>query len=593
MKVKLTKIKIKDFKGIKSFETDFKNKNLIEGENGLGKTTILDAIYFCLFSKDSTGLKKFKWEPLNADNNIVDTFHLEIELTFDTDGVTNVFRKETIKSKAKRVDAVKEFSVVTNLYVNEEIMETNKEFAEKTDELLGTEEMFFMGSSVYYLLSQVDWKDARNLVTKTLGNVGNEEIFNTMVTKNNYPKPEVISALKEILIKKDADKIKSQCTIEVDSAQNDLNVNVGKVSVLEELIKDNVDSQEKSHEALKVESDNIQTQLISYQNDVNHNKTIDKSISEMEIRCSALKIEISNANVADPHIKTKSEIERKQQELKDIDLQLASLTTKWNSLNTNTSETNICPTCSQQFPQEIIDKALKNIEDQKEQVKSQGQKLKQDKTDVANAISTLTVKLSEPVETIDTTAKNKELGQLTADIEKASKEKKVISDVTNLLQRKEGITKIISQSTAVSDYKTRLELLNTTNAELETKIKKNQFIKDVVKDFQITKYETITKQINDNFSNIKLKLFETLKNGSVKEVFTVTTGGVDYKSLNTAGKISAGIEMCNVMQKTNDTSLPIIIDNKESINAIPSVDTQVICCAVSKEPELKIKKGGE
>ena len=51
--MKLLKLKLKNFKGIKDFtlETDGKNVN-VYGENGTGKTTIFDAFLWLLFDKD-------------------------------------------------------------------------------------------------------------------------------------------------------------------------------------------------------------------------------------------------------------------------------------------------------------------------------------------------------------------------------------------------------------------------------------------------------------------------------------------------------------------------------------------------------------
>jgi len=50
MKLTINSIDIKNFKGCTSLHLDFtKNRNILEGENGIGKTTVLDAITWCLF----------------------------------------------------------------------------------------------------------------------------------------------------------------------------------------------------------------------------------------------------------------------------------------------------------------------------------------------------------------------------------------------------------------------------------------------------------------------------------------------------------------------------------------------------------------
>ncbi|BFI73622.1 DNA double-strand break repair Rad50 ATPase [Nanoarchaeota archaeon] len=51
--MKLYSIKLENFKNHKNFELNFEDKNIIIGENGVGKTSIFQAILFSLFGKDS------------------------------------------------------------------------------------------------------------------------------------------------------------------------------------------------------------------------------------------------------------------------------------------------------------------------------------------------------------------------------------------------------------------------------------------------------------------------------------------------------------------------------------------------------------
>ena len=51
--MKLQKIYIKNFRGIKEVFIDFRGKtNLLIGDNGCGKTTILEAVDLCLSSSN-------------------------------------------------------------------------------------------------------------------------------------------------------------------------------------------------------------------------------------------------------------------------------------------------------------------------------------------------------------------------------------------------------------------------------------------------------------------------------------------------------------------------------------------------------------
>ena len=57
--IKLKKLILENFKGIKELKIDFSNVTNIFGDNGVGKTTIFDAFTWLMFGKDSTDKKDF------------------------------------------------------------------------------------------------------------------------------------------------------------------------------------------------------------------------------------------------------------------------------------------------------------------------------------------------------------------------------------------------------------------------------------------------------------------------------------------------------------------------------------------------------
>lgn len=68
MIVILNSIKIRKFKKLDDVQYYFgSGLNMLTGRNGSGKSSVLDAITWCLFGKDFTDRKKFNLMPLNPD----------------------------------------------------------------------------------------------------------------------------------------------------------------------------------------------------------------------------------------------------------------------------------------------------------------------------------------------------------------------------------------------------------------------------------------------------------------------------------------------------------------------------------------------
>jgi len=74
------RVKIENFRGIKSLEMAIINKTEIVGPNGSGKSTILDAVLWCLTGRDSKGRSNYKITTVGTE--------LDAVVEVDVDGVT-------------------------------------------------------------------------------------------------------------------------------------------------------------------------------------------------------------------------------------------------------------------------------------------------------------------------------------------------------------------------------------------------------------------------------------------------------------------------------------------------------------------------
>ena len=65
MNIKIKKLSLLNFKGIRELSIEFDEVTNIHGENGTGKSTIFDAFTWLLFGKDSHDSKDFNIKTLD------------------------------------------------------------------------------------------------------------------------------------------------------------------------------------------------------------------------------------------------------------------------------------------------------------------------------------------------------------------------------------------------------------------------------------------------------------------------------------------------------------------------------------------------
>ena len=102
--------------------------------------------------------------------------------------------------------------------------------------------------------------------------------------------------------------------------------------------------------------------------------------------------------------------------------------------------------------------------------------------------------------------------------------------------------------------------------------------------------DSISESINSNFEGISWKLFENQINGGLKETCELTVNGVPYGSLNAGHRIVSGLQIVKALQNLYGVSMPVFIDNAESINDfnMPIMDCQTILLKVS-DGDLKVE----
>ena len=102
---------------------------------------------------------------------------------------------------------------------------------------------------------------------------------------------------------------------------------------------------------------------------------------------------------------------------------------------------------------------------------------------------------------------------------------------------------------------------------------------------EYTRYKTrvVEEGVNAMFRIAKFRLFREQANGGIEERCDVTVDGVPYGSLNNGMKINVGIDIINALSRHNGVTVPLFVDNAESVTNLERADAQVIRLVVSAD----------
>ena len=167
--------------------------------------------------------------------------------------------------------------------------------------------------------------------------------------------------------------------------------------------------------------------------------------------------------------------------------------------------------------------------------------------------------------------------------------KSKISDTEKEIAR---LRSIIASQSSISMYEKRIEELKQQEKEYGLMMAKSENDLMLIEEFIKTKCAEVERLINDHFEAVKWKLFDLQVNGGINDCCEATVDGVDYSTnLNSAAKINAGLDIINAVSGVINVSVPIWIDNAESIVDIISTDSQTIRLIVSEEyKKLSVKE---
>jgi DNA repair exonuclease SbcCD ATPase subunit len=186
MQIYLKRVKITNFKGIQCFESDFDHVTNIFGDNGTGKTTIMDGFLWLFFGKNSNDASKFEIKRLDDKNKFIKNLESEVSATIHIDGQDIVVRK-VLRQKwvTRRGSTETDYSGDENIYFWNDVPMKESEFKVKIKAIVD-EPVFKLITNPFYFNS-VPWQDRRNTLISIAGEIDNNVILESLINGKSKP----------------------------------------------------------------------------------------------------------------------------------------------------------------------------------------------------------------------------------------------------------------------------------------------------------------------------------------------------------------------------------------------------------------------
>lgn len=642
--MKLTKLELLNFKGLKAFTINFNGDVIIRGDNATGKTTVFDSVCWLLFGKDSLDRADFEIKTLDKGEPVHKVNH-EVTGTFTLDegGTVELKRVYREKYSSPRGGEVTMTGHTTDYFVDG-VPKKEKEYKEIVNSLVD-ENIFKLITNPLYFNETYSWQNRRKLLLEMCGDISDEDVIaeyselkalTDILSGHSVDDHRKVVAAKKTAINKELDMIpvridealRGKPTI--DTPRDVLIQEISLATTTLETLEADKALLVNGHAVVdtRAELKDVQRRLMARESELQmeYKKQSALKSNEYDMVVSELN------NLSSKVESTKHRLDTSNRDIQRIESVIDELMHQRQQVNEDAFVMDIdeaCPTCGQKLPAEQIQAAREKAETKfnlrkSKQLEELNQSIELKQQDIEN-IKKRDAGL-EPVETLEALIKAKELvkqtindeiGKLTAPVldddsiyadlkaEEFMLQMKLDESNTDHSEEIADIDKRIATTkehrfnleTELNKYEeakridTRVAELESQQAELAAEKSKLDEASYLMDEFVKAKVNMLEDVINSRFKLARFKMFNIMINGNVEECCETTYKGVPYRSMNNAARINVGLDIINALTSYFKVNAPVFIDNAEAVTEFVPVNSQTIKLIVDEsEPQLVVKE---
>lgn len=569
--MKILSLAMKGFKGYEdSTEYSFPDKKvIIEGRNKQGKTSIGEAITWCLYGCNLLGQGNAD-ALLQNDKSEEMIVRCAVDVNGDTYKITRLKRK-SLSLKIEHFDG--------NNYI------TTRMSQKELNELLPDKDLFLSVFNPLYFLSEKP-AGARKKLLGMLPKVSYEEVLRA----NNS-----LDKLDSIIKYEDLNQGLADLSIQLKKCNDNLNRRIGEKSLLEDMINEN------KQVSIQIEHFSEESKLEELRSLVNKKPEI---IDTADLRLKLKDIEGSI------NFEKSQMYEVDKQVIRSLEQDIASLEGQYNLIEDNNKKVfslgDTCKECGQSISGSVKsgmieenESQLRNlasrINDKQESINILNDYFKTEEDNFLLNRSTKVVLLEKKANEIvaNISEINKANKQSLDDFETVNKDNQILLRELEIKREKikENNLKV---ELAQNNIKQCLKKLEICIGEIET-IKQNitslEIERTSLKEFVSMYVNYMTEILSSWLDKCSISLYKINKStAELKDNFTITYENRGIGLLSNSERICVGIEIANMLNKTLNIELPTFVDNAEAILDVPEIETQMFIASVKDCPILIVEK---
>ena len=582
--MKLLRETLTNFKGIRDYTFSPEGGSVsVSGDNGSGKTSLLDGFLWVLLDRDSAGHRDFELKTLDASGAAIPMLEHSVEIEIEHQGRQRQLKKTLSENWVKaRGSATAEFSGHRTAYEIDHVPLQKKEYDAAISEMCD-ETLLRSLTDPQYFAAKLPWQQRRRILLELCGDIGDAELIAGDAR---------LAELTGLLAGRSIEDFRRQLAARKTLVNNELRALPVRVDeVARAMPAEAGEAENEPENGAEVEAAAGRTTASE-----GAAAALERLQQEAAARAAERRQLLQKQQQAETALASAN---RRRSELADdvarLAAQLAEKRAEWNRQHSRSfvwDNPAVCPGCGQAIPAELAAASRQKAEarfsaEQEKQLQrltAEGQALLAKRQEQQQELQTITAFLPQ---------QEAALAEIKAEIERMPEQTAEPAELAAARQaaarqaRREAVAEQRKQAESrIAELRRREQSLAEEYAELE----RQQFLGE---EFLRVKVARLEERINACFRLARFRLFEQQVNGALCEVCEVLgPDRVPFNSgLNHAAQINTGLDIINTLSAHYGVTAPVFIDNAEAVTTLTATSAQLIRLLVSEgEPVLAMRQ---